>query len=259
MSINVSAKTNYSYLLSSLSSGSSSSSLGNLNFLSDYASIKNGSYYKLMKAYYTKNSSDSSSSSSMTSKSSISTASDTTKALSEVESAADFMKESADALLTKGTSSVFNKKSVTKTDENGLSTTTKEYDTDAIYSKVSQFVTDYNTLMKKTAASSSSTLQNKADNLAGVSSSNASLLSRVGITINEDKTLSLDEKTFKSADMGTAKTLFGTTGGYGYQVSAQASLIDFAAETESSKANTYTSTGTYSNAYSTGNILNSFL
>ena len=39
---------NYSYLFQSASGGS----LGNLNFISDYASIKNGSYGKLMKAYY---------------------------------------------------------------------------------------------------------------------------------------------------------------------------------------------------------------
>ena len=50
ISINVNAKQDYSYLFQSLST-SSGSGLGNLNFLSDYASIKNGSYGKLMKAY----------------------------------------------------------------------------------------------------------------------------------------------------------------------------------------------------------------
>ena len=33
---------------------SDSSSIGNTNMLSDYAAIKNGSYRKLMKAYYAK-------------------------------------------------------------------------------------------------------------------------------------------------------------------------------------------------------------
>ena len=42
--------SDYSYLFQGLSS--SGGGLGNLNFLSDYASIKNGSYSKLMKAYY---------------------------------------------------------------------------------------------------------------------------------------------------------------------------------------------------------------
>ena len=41
-------KQNYSFLFQSMSGNS------NLNFLSDYMSIKNGSYGKLMKAYYGK-------------------------------------------------------------------------------------------------------------------------------------------------------------------------------------------------------------
>ena len=41
-------KPDYSYLFQSMTGGNSAS----LNFLSDYASIKNGSYGKLMKAYY---------------------------------------------------------------------------------------------------------------------------------------------------------------------------------------------------------------
>ena len=57
--------------------------------------------------------------------------------------------------------------------------------------------------------------------------------------------------------MNTVKSLFNSTGSYGYSVSAQASMIDYAAERESSKANTYTVSGTYSNAYSTGSILDS--
>ena len=52
MSINIQAKTNYSFLFSGLSSSASNALSG--NWLADYASIKNGSYAKLMKAYYGK-------------------------------------------------------------------------------------------------------------------------------------------------------------------------------------------------------------
>ena len=52
MSINIQAKTNYSFLFSGLSSSASNALSG--NWLADYASIKNGSYGKLMKAYYAK-------------------------------------------------------------------------------------------------------------------------------------------------------------------------------------------------------------
>lgn len=251
--INVNARQDYSYLFQSMTT-SRGNSLGNLNFLSDYASIKNGSYGKLMKAYYAKDAADKTASTGKdteTKKKSISTAADSAKTLSEIEKAADTMKESADSLLVKGSKSVFRKK-------NEKATVSEEYDTDAIYKAVSGFVTDYNDLLSKTSAASSKNLQSKADTLAAVTSANAKLLSRVGITVNSDSSLSLDEEAFKKSDMGTVKNLFGTTGAYGYKVSAQASMIDYTAAKESTKSNTYTANGTYSNVYSAGNILNSF-
>ena len=45
--INVDSSQDYSYLFQSLSSGG----MGNLNFLSDYSSIKNGSYGKIGRAH----------------------------------------------------------------------------------------------------------------------------------------------------------------------------------------------------------------
>lgn len=251
--INVNARQDYSYLFQSMTT-SRGNSLGNLNFLSDYASIKNGSYGKLMKAYYAKDAADKAASTGKdteTKKKSISTAADSAKTLSEIEKAADTMKESADSLLVKGSKSVFRKK-------NEKATVSEEYDTDAIYKAVSGFVTDYNDLLGKTSAASSKNLQSKADTLAAVTIANAKLLSRVGITVNSDSSLSLDEKAFKKSDMGTVKNLFGTTGAYGYKVSAQASMIDYTAAKESTRSNTYTANGTYSNVYSAGNILNSF-
>lgn len=251
--INVNARQDYSYLFQSMTT-SRGNSLGNLNFLSDYASIKNGSYGKLMKAYYAKDAADKAASTGKdteTKKNSISTAADSAKTLSEIEKAADAMKESADSLLVKGSKSVFRKK-------NEKATVSEEYDTDAIYKAVSGFVTDYNDLLSKTSAASSKNLQSKADTLAAVTSANAKLLSRVGITVNSDSSLSLDEEAFKKSDMGTVKNLFGTTGAYGYKVSAQASMIDYTAAKESTRSNTYTANGTYSNVYSAGNILNSF-
>lgn len=251
--INVNARQDYSYLFQSMTT-SRGNSLGNLNFLSDYASIKNGSYGKLMKAYYAKDAADKTASTGKdteTKKKSISTAADSAKTLSEIEKAADTMKESADSLLVKGSKSVFRKK-------NEKTTVSEEYDTDAIYKAVSGFVTDYNDLLSKTSAASSKNLQSKADTLAAVTSANAKLLSRVGITVNSDSSLSLDEEAFKKSDMGTVKNLFGTTGAYGYKVSAQASMIGYTAAKESTRSNTYTANGTYSNVYSAGNILNSF-
>lgn len=255
ISINWGSKNQNSlYLLQSMTT-SSGNSLGNLSFLSDYASIKNGSYGKLMKAYYAKDSSSEVSSLAESKyKKTTSTAKDSAKTLAAIETAADGLKESADALITTGSKSVFKKVDVESTDEYGFTSTTKEYDTDAIYKSVSGFVEDYNNLLKQTGSSETNSIQNRVKMLNGITSANKNLLSKVGITINSDNTLSLDEKAFKEADMTTVKSLFNGNSSYGYRVSAQASLIDYAAEQEASRANTYTVSGSYGNIYSSGSI-----
>jgi flagellar capping protein FliD len=94
--------------------------------------------------------------------------------------------------------------------------------------------------------------------MQGSTNANKNLLQKVGITVGADGKLSLDEDTFKKADMGTAKSLFNGTGSYGWQVSAQASWIDFAATNEANKANTYNAKGGYGNNYSSGDIFNTY-
>ena len=94
MSINIQAKTNYSFLFSGLSSSASNALSG--NWLADYASIKNGSYGKLMKAYYAKDSGDSKTAASHITNRKTSTEAQKT-ALAKVETTTDALKESADA------------------------------------------------------------------------------------------------------------------------------------------------------------------
>lgn len=252
MSINIQAKGNYSYLFSGLSSSNGSA---NMNFLSDYASIKNGSYGKLMKAYYGKNSS---SVSSLVNSKTNSTSSEETKSLAKVQSSTDDLKESADALLATGKDSLFNKKEITKTAEDGTKTTTTGYDTDAIYKAVSTFVTNYNSVLDSMDDINSTSILGKATSMVTATAANSKLLSAVGITINKDNSLSIDKDTFAKADMSTVKSLFNGNGSYAYRVSAQASLINFAADNEAAKANTYGSNGTYNKTNSSGNLFNSF-
>lgn len=256
MSITISAKPDYSSLFSSLSSNST----GDLtSMLSDYASIKNGSYGKLMKAYYAKVGTDNTSSktNTTTKPTSSATTADTAAKLSAVQNASDEMKESADALYATGTKSLFNKKDVTTKDANGVETTAKAYDADAIYKAVSSFVEDYNSLLTTAESAASTSITNKASNLVSLTNANKSLLSDMGITVKTDNTLSIDEATFKKADMSTVKSLFNGSGSYAYSVSAQASFIDLAASNEASKANTYTASGAYGSNFATGSILDS--
>lgn len=261
MSINL--KTDYSYLFSSLNTSSSSrSSLGNLNFLSDYYSIKNGSYGKLLKAYYTKVAgSDTSTSKTETednsSKLSTSLSKDSAKTLAAIDKSADQLKESADALTNQGENSLFTEKEVTVKNADGTTTTTKEYDMDAIYSAVSDFVNNYNTLIDDVSDSDSTSVQNAASNMTNITSLYSKTLEKAGITIGSDNKLTLNEETFKAADMSNIKSVFNASPSFTQSISSQASFVAYAASREATKANTYTYTGTYTDNYSMGSLFDS--
>ena len=242
-------------LFSSLNSGSTKTSamfgtsdLLGINY-SDYATIKNGSYTKLMKAYYAKEASGDSSSSSITS---TSTSKDSSKTLANIESAADDLKKASEALRTNGDKSLFTKKQTT--DKDGK--VSYEYDTDKIYKAVSDFVDSYNKMLKEGGDSNTNSILRSTKSMVNLTKANSNMLSKVGITIGTDNKLSIDETAFKKADMNTVKSLFHTTGGFGYQTSVQAGMIESYAKSEAEKANTYNKSGMYTYNYTTGEIYN---
>lgn len=233
--MNISAKQNYSYLFQGLGSSTGST---NLNFLSDYMSIKNGSYGKLLKAYY--NPGHSKEVASLANAKVTKDTSEDTKKLAEVQSTTDKLKDSADALLATGSQAVFKEDKMTDED----------------YKAVESFVKDYNSVVSAAGKTDSSSINQRTTNMVYASATNSKLLAKVGITITEDNTLSIDKDSFMKADVSTAKSLFQGNGSYGYRVSAQASMINFAADSEAGKAGTYTANGRYGNNYNTGNLLN---
>ena len=111
------------------SNSMSGSDLLGINY-SDWATIKSGSYFKLLNSYYGKNGQVSSSDD--TTSTSTSTSKDSTKTLAAIESDAKSVEKSVAALQETGDKSLFNE--VTKTDKDGNKTT--GYDTDAIYKAV---------------------------------------------------------------------------------------------------------------------------
>lgn len=241
-------------LFSSLNQSSSSSLLSGtsdilgINYV-DYATIRSGSYFKLLNAYYSKTDT----SDEVKSVLSTSTSKDDTKTLARIESAAGEMKKSAEALLTSGSKSVFEK--VTTKDEDGVTKT--DYDTDAIYKAVKSFVDDYNEVLDQTEDSNTTSILRAAKKMVNYTSANERLLNKIGITIGKDNQLEIDEKTFKKADMNTVKELFGTRGSYGYQIDVQASLMESYAKSEAAKSNTYGRNGVYTYNYNTGELYNS--
>lgn len=261
MGINIQAKQDVSYLFSSLGSGAAG--VAGSNFLSDYASIKNGSYLKLMKAYYGSPSdafkSAVKNNTSVRRPSSMPQTAEETKTLNEVQKSSDALKESADALLTTGAKSVFAKKDITVKDENGVETTEKGYDTAGIYNAVNKFVDSYNSVIQASDKAGNENIDRRTANMMNTTTVNLKSLLSVGISVNKDGTLSLDKDTFMDADMSTVKTLFNGNGSYAYRVSAQASMINYAADHEAGKGYSYTASGNYGMNFNNGNLFNSWL
>ncbi len=235
----------YSSLFSNLSASSSnqSSSANSSMYLSDYASIKNGSYSKLLKAYYAKNDTAS------TAKT-ADELEESAKENSAISTDAKALKSSADALMATGSKSVFNQKEIT--DEKGNQKT--DYDYDAIYKAVKSFADDYNSLIDSAGESDSNGILRRTLSMTNGTKKNANLLGKVGVTIGEDNKLKVDEKTLKAASINDLKSLFSGAGSYAYSVSSTASMINSAATNEMQKLNTYTSTGAYSYSANVGKI-----
>ncbi len=236
MNISSMNATSLSTLFSGLNSTSSSSYSSSSNYginLGQLASIQNGSYYTALKAYYAQEESETTSSDN----------SDSVSSLSRMQTSASEVNDSVATLMKNGDSSVFAKK--TTTGEDG--TTTTSYDVDKIYKAVSTFVDSYNSLIENTVSTNSTQISTQASSLINMTATNASLLSQIGISVDSsDYTLSIDEETFKSADMTTVKSLLHDTGSYGYQVSVKASMISNYAQNLITQKSNYGSSGSYS-------------
>lgn len=131
------------------------------------------------------------------------------------------------------------------------------YDTDAILEEIGSFIESYNDLMIKSENSKSEGLAKAVKALQSVTEEYADKLEQIGIRVDkDDKTLSIDEETFRAAKMYRAESLFSGTASYAYKVSVKAAMVANQAETEANKSNTYTDDATYSKNYNTGSIFN---
>lgn len=215
---------------------------------SDYATIRNGSYYKLMKAYYAKDTADEAS---KQTNNPFTNSSDETKAIAKVEDTADTLSDTAEKLYKNNT--LFHKS--TTIDSSGKAVT--EYKTDDIYKAVSDFVSDYNAVIKAADKTDNTKITSVTESMADETSNNKSLLADIGITIDDKNVLSIDEKKFKASDMTAVKSLFNGTGSYAYSTAVKASKLEYYAKNETSQTNTYGSTGKYNFNYSAGSIYSS--
>ncbi|GFI03180.1 MAG: hypothetical protein HFI44_06640 [Lachnospiraceae bacterium] len=243
--INVSNNQDSSYLFQSLSS---SGGMGNLNFLSDYASIKNGSYGKLMKSYY-----GVSQSSSTTASSKKYSSNNVLERILEEKKNPKVSKDvqKANGNLTMGLSSLKSSVSALQSDKTYTDTEKGQSAEDKVVSAVKSYVSDYNNVVN---AAKGSTLSNKTAYVANMmrsSATNADKLSEIGVTINSDGTLELNEAKLKAAGTSKVQELFSPDNlmSYGSMI---ASRVQFAGTSTGTNAtdNTQTNNTTGSAAVS---------
>ena len=240
MNINLSGlKQDYSFLFSSMnSSKNSSSNLFTSINLSDYNSIKTGTYGKLLKAYYKKEDTEDTTSKKPTANK---VEESSVKELKEVQTEANGLRDSATALMQKGSKSVF-----------------KDEDMKKVYSAVSDFVSDYNSVVEKGKETDSKALIRGAEGLVSLAKDYEKELNEMGITIDKNNKLTMDKDTFMKTDISKVKDLFNGQNSFSYLTSVRAVSMANTAYSESNKANLYTGNGNYS-APATGDLFNSII
>lgn len=225
-------RQDYSYLFTGFQNSNSSSNLFNSINLADYASIKNGSYGKTLKAYYKEMDSQQLSSNSKnnvtnnnnsTNKTETGTEADSVKKqeLVDLQKYTNELQSSADKLLKKGSASLFKSEY-------------KDSDKEALYKAVSDFVSDYNNMLEKGSASTVGAVARMSGRLEDTANDHKQELEAIGITISDGK-LSINKDAFMNADMNQVKKVFNEDNSFGEFVSDRTKTIGNAIETEAKK------------------------
>lgn len=237
ISINVPAmKQDYSSLFSSV--GSAAGNAASSNWLGDYAMIKNGSYGKLMRAYYAEaKSSSTGQSSSTTSTGRKSNSSNVLERILEEKRNPKVSKEAqkANANLTTGLSSLKTSVSTLQNDKLYTDTANGQSATDKVVSAMKAYVSDYNDVVN---AAKGSTLTNKTAyvaNMMSTTAANADKLSEIGISVNSNGTIELNEAKLKSAGVSKVQEMFSAKDIMSYG-STVASRLQYAGATASTSA-----------------------
>ena len=246
MSLTVRDGNGLSTLFSSLNNNNAQSGVGGMtSLLSEYNSIKNGSYAKLAKQYY--NGTEKTSNklfngykdeegSTVTEKLKDSeTIKDNKSLISDV---ASFRKALS---AVKSDDTLFEKKEISA--ENGTNKT--DFDYDKIYDKLSAFAKSYNAVIEAAGNSDSATVLRNTLNMTNTVDNSKKQLESVGFSINSDNTLSISKDSLMKGDMSTAKYLFGGTSNLTRQLDTLATNVASQAASDVYSLGGYTSTGAY--------------
>ena len=212
--------------------GSSTASSDGVD-LTSYMSIKNGSYRKLLKNYY--------SSQKQEAKSSVG---DSGSKLTKIRSSADALQKKADALSAEKLWETEN-----SVDETSGKTKETLRNPDKLVNAVKEFADAYNSAIDAASSSETKAVLRSGGWLDTMTRKNGRLLNEVGISIGSDGKLSVNEEELKNANVTTLKGLFRGFDSYASKVSTKAAGISTAA---AGKDGTYNASGAWSE---TGNSI----
>jgi hypothetical protein len=135
---------------------------------------------------------------------------------------------------------VSNLESAFKTDN-----ATGEIDRSKAFEAASSFVDSFNELYSSTRGSGNSTVSNKSEFIAKMTSAYSNKLSDVGISVGSDGRLSIDKDTFNSASSDELNKIFGKKDSFSSFMSSQADAVSAYSQTAAylDAGTTYTKSG----------------
>ncbi len=240
MGINFNIKQDYSFLFSNLNGSNNNNNIFNSINLSDYNSIKSGTYGKLLKEYYKKTETEESTSDTKKNNNTKSD-SEAIKELKQIQTDANALRDAAGKLMQRGSSSALGSNDMNKA-----------------YAAVKDFADKYNTLMEEGSESDSKSIKRTAEGMVDLMKDYKESLNEIGITIDKDNKLVVDKDTFMKSSMDNVQDLFRGNNSLSYLTSMRAVSISNTAYSESNQSNLYTGNGNYT-APNTGDMFNSII
>lgn len=116
-------------------------------------------------------------------------------------------------------------------------------DYDKAFSAANSFVNSYNELVSSIKKSGDETVSGKQEFIANMTNAYSKRLANVGITVKSDGTLSIDEKTFKSASSGDLEKIFGKSESFASFMGSQSKQLSNYASISKTQNTTYNKTG----------------
>ena len=240
MGINLNVKQDYSFLFSNLNGSKNNNTIFNSINLSDYNSIKSGTYGKLLKEYYKKTETEESASDTKKNNNNKPD-SEAIKELKQIQTDANALRDAAGKLMQRGSSSALGSDDMNKA-----------------YAAVKDFADKYNTLMEEGSESDSKSIKRTAEGMVDLMKDYEESLNEIGITIDKDNKLVVDKDTFMKSSMDNVQDLFRGNNSLSYLTSMRAVSISNTAYSESNQSNLYTGNGSYT-APNTGDMFNSII